>query len=107
MGLKGTDKPRFVIEVAGIYASQADDSIVNKMSIEYIDALLQQLVNIKATANAAGAPVEEYLPYFMNDAGLDQDVTGSYREANLFAKLKKEIDPNGFFSRTGGFKYAS
>jgi hypothetical protein len=105
MGLRSTDKPRFVVEIAGLYMLPGDEDVVNKMSTEFTDSLLKQLDVIKANANAVGAPIEEYLPYFMNDAGPDQDVTSSYREVQLFAKLKKEIDPNGFFSRTGGYKY--
>jgi hypothetical protein len=44
---------------------------------------------------------------FMNDAGTDQNVMGSYRDQTKFAALQKEVDPTGFFSkRVGGYKYA-
>jgi hypothetical protein len=47
-----------------------------------------------------------YNPFFMNDAGPDQDVMSTYRDSKKFAALQREIDPKGLFSkRVGGYKY--
>jgi hypothetical protein len=107
MGLKGSDGDRFVIEIAGIYFRPADDKLVQDMGREFTDKLYAELADMTEKAKAQGTvPWETYLPHFMNDAGPDQDVMSTYREKELFARLQKEIDPQGLFSkRAGGFKY--
>lgn len=47
-----------------------------------------------------------YMPFFMNDATSDQEVTKSYREYKHLKALQEEVDPEGMFrTRLGGFKY--
>ena len=48
----------------------------------------------------------DYLPWLMNDAMGDQNVTGMYRDYAKFKALQEEIDPEGLFStRAGGYKF--
>jgi hypothetical protein len=105
MGLLGSDLPRFVLEIAGIYNSSVDDSLVQEAGQQFTNAILNQLPGEIARSKASGAPVEEYLPYFMNDAGPDQNVTLSYQDFALFEQLQYDMDPRGFWKRTGGYKY--
>ena len=105
MGLLGSDLPRFVLEIAGIYDSSTDDSLVQKASQQFTSAILNQLPGEIARSKASGASVEEYLPYFMNDVGPDQNVPQSYQDLALFKKLQHSVDPTGFWKRTGGYRY--
>jgi len=106
MGLTANDGDRFVIEIAGIYQKKEDEKLVHDMSREFTDMLEKDLENIKAKAQTMGAQIETYLPHFMNDAAVDQDVMATYKDRALFARLQKEVDPTGLFSkRAGGFKY--
>jgi hypothetical protein len=106
MNLKGTDHERFVVEIAGIYFSAADDALIQSVSKEFTDTIFKQLEGLRANAKTKGESFPEYNPYFMNDAGLDQDVMGSYTNVAKFSKMQKSIDPKGFFAkRAGGFKY--
>ena len=57
--------------------------------------------NVQAKSKAVGT----YKPYFMNGAGPDQDVFGSYKNYEKFAALQKQLVSNGFFTkRAGGYK---
>jgi hypothetical protein len=105
MGLSSKDHDRFVLEIAGVYSSKADDELMQAWGGEFTNQLTSRLKTIVANAKATGSFVGEYNPYFMNDAGTDQDVMGSYQDAKKFAMLQKELDPQGLFSRrAGGFK---
>jgi hypothetical protein len=105
MGLTGSDLPRFVLEIAGIYNGSANDALAQQAGQAFTQAILQQLPGQIAASKKAGAPVEEYLPYFMNDAGPDQDVVHSYANVGEFKALQKAMDPHGFWTRTGGYHY--
>jgi len=107
MGLTAKDKDRFIIEIAGIYMRAADSKTVLDMSREFTDTLQKQLETMKTRVKAAGGPMfETYLPEFMNDAAVDQDVVSTYKDKKLFAKLQKQMDPEGFWTkRTAGYKY--
>jgi hypothetical protein len=49
---------------------------------------------------------ELYLPYFANDAGQFQNVTGAYSNFAELSTIQKAVDPEGFFAtRTGGWKF--
>jgi hypothetical protein len=100
MGLKGSDQPRFILEIAGVWNSKADDESMWSMARQLTEKLTTQLGQMKASGKAVG-----YNPLFMNDAGPDQDVFSTYKDVQKFAKLQKEIDPQGFFAkRAGGYK---
>jgi hypothetical protein len=106
MGLSSKDHDRFIVEIAGIYTSAADDAAIQKMSQEYTEVLTRDLGKIRTNSRARGITVGEYNPAFMNDAGPDQDVMGSYRDVDKFAALQKELDPVGLWAkRAGGFKF--
>jgi hypothetical protein len=106
MGLTANDKDRFILEIAGIYNKSEDDDLVLAMGKEFTDALTKQLGPLKTQAKAAGVELEEYLPLFMNDAGPDQDVMSSYKDAEKFKALQRSVDPNGLWSkRAGGYKF--
>jgi hypothetical protein len=65
------------------------------------------LIFLQANAKAKGFDVGEYNPFFMNDAGPDQDILSSYKDSKHFTHLQKEVDPKGFFSkRGGGYKFS-
>lgn len=94
MGLTGRDHTRFVLEIAAIHQDP---------SITYRDV---QRLSKKLTDKLTPLQEESYNPFFMNDAGPDQDVTGSYKGYRRFAKLQRKFDPNGLWQdRTGGFVY--
>jgi hypothetical protein len=108
MGLSGQDHDRYVLEIAGVYSSKDDDDLMQAWGGEFTSHLTSRLKAVVATAKIKGVSVGEYNPYFMNDAGTDQDVMGSYKDAAKFAALQKELDPKGLFSkRAGGFKLRS
>ena len=98
MGLTANDEHRLVLEINCLWHSKDDDS-------KLTEALIKQLTSMKAQAEGK---ISGYSPLFMNDAAYDQDVTGSYKEAEKFRKLQRQIDPQGIFAkRAGGFKYWS
>jgi hypothetical protein len=106
MGLKGNDHDRFIIEISGTYMSAADDAAMQKMSQEYTETLTRQLSGIQTKSRSKNITVGTYNPMFMNDAGPDQDVLGSYRDVEMFSRLQQELDPVGMWAkRTGGFKF--
>jgi hypothetical protein len=107
MGLTGSDHDRLVIEIAGIYSRASDDAIVQKVSKQYTDAILEDMKKTQADAKIRGLNVGDYNPYFMNDAGGDRNVMGSFKDAAKFQALQKSVDVNGFFAkRSGGYKYS-
>jgi hypothetical protein len=106
MGLTGTDHDRYVLEVPGLYNDKADDGIIQAWGKEFEDQVLERLKVVSANLKAKGVNIGMYNPYFMNDAGPDQDVLSSYKDAATFAKLQRSVDPEGFFSkRAGGYKF--
>jgi hypothetical protein len=106
MGLSSKDGDRFVIEIAGIFQKQADEKLVHDMSRAFTDQLEAQYPQVQAKALSTGAKIETYLPHFVNDAAVDQDVMSTFKEKPLFQRLQKELDPKGFFAkRAGGFKF--
>jgi hypothetical protein len=105
MGLSHLDSDKYVLEIAGVYQKKEDDELMQRWGKEFTDQLSSHLKTVITKAKKAGAHIGEYNPYFMNDAGPDQDVMGSYQEAKKFAALQKALDPKGLFSkRAGGFK---
>jgi len=123
MGLSANDHDRIVVEFAGIHTHKADDELVLKIgkkfteefgsymksvivSAEGLNVVDVSLPKLTCVKKATGQSVKAYNPYFMNDAGVGQDVIGTYRDANKFALLQKEMDPQGLFSRrAGGYKF--
>ncbi|QDS72887.1 hypothetical protein FKW77_007603 [Venturia effusa] len=105
MGLTAKDKDRFILEIAGVYNNSEDDDLVQAMGREFTDALTQKL-KVQMQSNFAG-DCETYNPLFMNDAGPDQDVMGSYKDSNKFIELQRSVDPDGLWAkRAGGYKLA-
>jgi hypothetical protein len=100
MGLTGSDPARFIVEIAWLWKDKSLDADIARLSKEFA-----QKVQARGRAIAAKSSAKNYYPFFMNDAGADQDVTASYRNKAKFARLQKEMDPNGFWARTGSFKY--
>ncbi|KAF1851591.1 FAD binding domain-containing protein [Cucurbitaria berberidis CBS 394.84] len=103
MGLTVSDPDRVILEVQGSWALASDDTVghsLSKQLIEWLD------VQVPLWLDEAGLSRDVYLPFFMNDAAGDQEVTKSYRDYEKFKALQKSVDPNGLFSvRAGGFKY--
>ncbi|TID27652.1 FAD-binding domain-containing protein [Venturia nashicola] len=105
MGLSANDKDRFILEVAGIYNKSDDDDLVQAMGKEFTDALAKKL-NTQIQSKALD-DLETYNPLFMNDAGPDQDVMATYKDAVEHMKLQMSVDPKGLWAkRAGGFKYS-
>ncbi|KAF2667433.1 FAD-binding domain-containing protein [Microthyrium microscopicum] len=108
MGLKGSDHDRFVLEIPGVYISSADAPTMQAWGKDFTDRLAALVKDITVKSKAEGKIVGEYNPLFMNDAGTDQEVIGSYRDSQKFAALQKEVDPSGLFAkRAGGYKFAT
>lgn len=99
MGLTKSDPARFIVEIAFLWKDKSLDADIARLSKEFADKIQTRGKGIAAKSKS------NYYPYFMNDAAADQDVTSSYKDAANFARLQKQMDPQGFFSRTGSFKY--
>lgn len=106
MGLTANDKPRYVLELAGLWGTPNDssqDATVYGNARKTTDAVIRMNAEMVKAQNGT---VEQYNPFFLNDAAYDQDVMGSYKEYPLFKALQRGLDPLGTFSkRVGGFKY--
>jgi hypothetical protein len=100
MGLTGRDPARFIVEIAFLWKDKSLDADIARLSKEF-----WQKVQARGRAIAAKSSAKNYYPYFMNDAAADQDVTSSYKDAAKFARLQKQMDPEGLWTRTGSFKY--
>jgi hypothetical protein len=100
MGLTGADPARFIVEISFLWKDKSLDADVARLSKEF-----ERTIQARGKAIAAQSSAKNYYPYFMNDAGADQDVTSSYKDAAKFARLQKDMDPTGFWRRTGSFKY--
>jgi hypothetical protein len=99
MGLTGDDPDRLLLEIQCSWAGAGDDDIFNDASRELVEWLESKVPEWTGSA-------EMYLPYLMNDAAGDQNVTGTYRDYAKFKMLQLEMDPDGFFKkRGGGFVY--
>ena len=100
MGLTGDDIDRVVLEIQCSWKNDKDDELFNAASrdlVRWLDVKVPEW-----TKGAGGL----YLPYFMNDAAGEQNVTGTYKEYAKFKALQVEIDPEGFWrERGGGFVY--
>lgn len=105
MGLRGSDHNRFILEITSLWQNKADVEILPGLAKKLTDELEKQLTTMKETSKSTGVAVGDYNPFFMNDAFLDQDVMSSYREMAKFKQLQKQNDPQGLWSRAGGFKY--
>lgn len=102
MGLTASDPDRLILEIQGSWTLPGDDTEGYSVSKQLTDWLDEQVPKWLAEAGMDS----QYLPFFMNDAAGDQDVTGSYKDVEKFRALQKSVDPNGLFStRAGGFKY--
>ncbi|KAH6646050.1 hypothetical protein BKA67DRAFT_541041 [Truncatella angustata] len=103
MGLSGSDPNRLILELQCSWASAVDDEIVYDLTREVTEWLEMRIPEWNTQAELGG---DAYMPYFMNDAMGDQNVTGSYRSYEKLKALQREIDAQGLFrTRSGGFKY--
>jgi hypothetical protein len=99
MGISGGDIDRVLLEIQCSWSLPTDDSIFPAAAQKLTDWLETKLPEWTKDR-------KDYLPYLMNDAAGNQNVTGTYRDYAKFKALQKEIDPQGFFStRGGGFVY--
>lgn len=99
MGISGDDIDRVLLEIQCSWSLPTDDSIFPAAAEKLTDWLETKLPEWTKGE-------KDYLPYLMNDAAGNQNVTGTYRDYAKFKALQKEIDPQGFFStRGGGFVY--
>jgi len=99
MGISGSDPDRLLLEVQCSWSSRGDDTVFQEASRKLVAWL-----EIKVPEWTKGR--EYYLPYLMNDAAGDQNVTGTYRGYGKFKALQAQMDTQGFFKqRGGGFVY--
>jgi hypothetical protein len=103
MGLSASDNHRFILEINCLWQNASDDGQIYAMSkqlTENINGMMEQM-KVKEIKG-----IESYNPFFANDATFDQDVLGSYKDAEKFKALQRSVDPNGLFAKhSGGFKY--
>ncbi|KAI1634262.1 hypothetical protein F4809DRAFT_619361 [Biscogniauxia mediterranea] len=111
MGLRGSDPDRLILELQCSWADPGDDAQLYALSRDmtaWLDAAVPRWLQSEGV-HVGGQDNDDalyYMPYFMNDAQADQNVTGSYRDYARLAALQREVDPSGLFSRrAGGFKY--
>ena len=103
MGLTAADPDRLILDIQGSWTLTSDDTVAYSLSKQLTDWLD---VQVPRWLEEAGMSRHVYLPFFMNDAAGDQEVTKSYRDYKKFKALQKSVDPRGLFSvRAGGFKY--
>lgn len=99
MGISGDDLDRILLEIQCSWSSDKDDEIFAGVSKELTDWL-----EVKVPEWTKGE--KYYLPYLMNDASGDQNVTGTYQGYSEFKALQAGMDPDEFFrARGGGFVY--
>ncbi|SPO03123.1 related to 6-hydroxy-d-nicotine oxidase [Cephalotrichum gorgonifer] len=99
MGIAGSDLDRILLEIQCSWLAGSDDEVFHDASRELVEWLA-----IKVPEWTKG--VKYYLPYLMNDAAGDQNVTGTYQGYGKFKALQERMDPAGFFKkRGGGFVY--
>jgi hypothetical protein len=99
MGISGTDIDRLLLEIQCSWSSKNDDAVFRQASKQLTDWL-----EVKVPEWTKGK--QFYLPYLMNDAAGDQNVTGTYQGYGKFKALQAQMDPQGFFkTRGGGFVY--
>jgi hypothetical protein len=99
MGIRGCDPDRLLLEIQCSWADPNDDEIFHQAArdlVTWLEAKVPEWTGGK----------EYYLPWLMNDAAWDQNVTGMYRDYAKFKALQEEMDPENFWSgRGGGFTY--
>lgn len=99
MGISGDDPDRILLEIQCSWLNDDDDKIFHQAARDLVSWL-----ETKVPEWTGGE--KYYLPYLMNDAAWDQNVTGMYRDYAKFKALQEEMDPEGFWSeRSGGYKY--
>ncbi|MBE3047326.1 hypothetical protein IMZ48_33360 [Candidatus Bathyarchaeota archaeon] len=100
MGITGEDIDRVLLEIQCSWSSADDDEIFNDASKDLVKWL-----ETKVPEWTKGEE-DQYLPFLMNDAAADQNVTGMYKGYSEFKALQAKMDPEGFFrERGGGFVY--
>lgn len=95
MGISGNDPDRLLLEIQCSWVLPNDDELFVGASQALVDWL-----EVKVPEWTGGKDV--YLPYLMNDAAGDQNVTGTYRDYAGFKALQLEMDPDRFWSERGG-----
>lgn len=99
MGIAGDDPDRLLLEIQCSWALKTDDDLFNDAAKELVEWL-----EVKVPEWTGGQDL--YLPWLMNDAAGDQNVTGMYRDYARLKALQAEMDPEDFWSeRGGGFTY--
>lgn len=99
MGISGDDPDRILLEIQCSWSSERDDEIFTAASKDLTDWL-----ETKVPEWTKGK--ESYLPFLMNDAAGDQNVTGTYKDFAELKAIQNQLDPSGFFKhRGGGFVY--
>lgn len=102
LGLSGSDEDRLILELQCSWARSKDDENLYRMSREITTWLEGRL----AYWLQDEPKKDRYLPFLMNDAMYDQNVTGRYKDYAKFKLLQEEVDPDGVFAnRMGGYKF--
>lgn len=95
MGISGDDPDRILLEIQCSWSSEGDDDIFVAASQDLVDWLETKVPSWTGGRNT-------YLPFLMNDAAGDQNVTGTYKDFGKLKALQAQLDPDGFFKRRGG-----
>ncbi|WZH40712.1 LOW QUALITY PROTEIN: FAD-binding PCMH-type domain-containing protein [Fusarium acuminatum] len=103
IGFTASDPDRVLLEIQCAWTDKKYDESVRQFSKDLTSWIEEKLPE---WIEEYGAPTENYLPLFMNDAMSDQNVTGTYKDYAKFKALQLEADPEGVLrERMGGFKY--
>jgi hypothetical protein len=110
IGLKASDGSRILAELTFFWLYPEDDErikTVGRFITGKVDARLKIITQQVQAGNLTmkTARTERYLPQFLNDAAGDQPVLQSYDRFEQLKALQRQIDPDGFFKRMGGFKF--
>ena len=105
MALKASDGPWFITYL--YFPRNIDDEVKKSGSTitTSVESRMKQIEKysevLKYVTATTGPMMEMYNSYFINDAQFNQPVKQSYAEYDTFAVLQKQIDSDGFFSRSG------
>ncbi|KAM0232511.1 hypothetical protein ACHAP5_010683 [Fusarium lateritium] len=103
IGFTANDPDRVLLEIQCAWTDKKYDDTMRQFSKDLTMWIEEKL---PGWIKEHGAPADTYLPFLMNDAMSDQNVTGTYKDYAKFKALQLEADPEGVLrERLGGFKY--
>ncbi|KAF4455710.1 hypothetical protein F53441_2027 [Fusarium austroafricanum] len=103
IGFTANDPDRVLLEIQCGWVEKRFDDEVRQFSKDLTSWIEDK---IPQWLEEHGMSQDPYLPLFMNDAMVDQNVTGTYKDYAKFKALQLEADPEGVLrERLGGFNF--